>query len=43
MLIGILHKIVIVFLLRLIDGLLYVPSCLLWLLMGCPRDPQQVH
>jgi hypothetical protein len=34
--------IVILFLLRLIDGLLYLPSLIIWLLMMCPRDPQQV-
>jgi uncharacterized protein YaeQ len=30
-------------LLRMLDWLLYIPSCLVWALMLCPRDQPQVY
>jgi hypothetical protein len=30
-------------LLRILDWILYLPSCLVWLLMMCPRDQPQVE
>jgi hypothetical protein len=30
-------------LLRMLDWLLYIPSCLVWALMLCPRDQLQVY
>jgi hypothetical protein len=29
-------------LLRVLDWLLYVPTCLVWLVMMCPRDQERV-
>jgi hypothetical protein len=30
-------------LLRVLDWILYIPSCLVWAMMLCPRDPVQVY
>jgi hypothetical protein len=30
-------------LLRILDWLLYLPTCLVWLVMMCPRDQERVR
>ncbi len=42
--VGVLQNMILalVTLLRMLDWLLYVPTCLVWLIMMCPRDQERV-